>query len=138
RIVASERHGDRGLDPLAGYISDLLIEELRRIGAAGALEIAAFQPLAGDRLELPEEMQLRRFARIAVLLIEKALGQMEQDGRAAHVVEVLDRQVNALADDALVLGNGRPDKGRRQLEHRVLVEAGGELLVRQLDAITLD
>ena len=90
------------------------------------------------RLELAEEVQLRRFAGIAVFLIEKMLGEVKEDRRAAHVVEVLDGQVHALADDALVLGDGRADKSGRQLQHRILVEFRRELLVRQLDAIAFD
>lgn len=56
----------------------------------------------------------------------------------AHVVQVLDRQVHALADDALVLGDRWADKARGQLQHRVGTELGREFFVRQLDPVALD
>ena len=62
------RFGDRRLDPLAGHVGDLLVEQLGRVGAAGAAQIAAIQPLAGDALQLAEQVQLRLFAGVAVLV----------------------------------------------------------------------
>ena len=78
--------------------------------------------MPGDRLELTEQMQLRRFAGVAVFLVEQVLGEMEEDGRAAHVVQMLDRQVDAFADDTLVLGDRRADEVGRQLQYQVRAE----------------
>src|SRR5262249_7858453 len=42
--VASEGERNRGLDALTGHIRDLLIKKLRRVGPAGAAQIAAVKP----------------------------------------------------------------------------------------------
>lgn len=38
----------------------------------------AIKPLAGDRFELPEQMELGLFARISPLGFKQALGEVEQ------------------------------------------------------------
>ena len=53
RTLAGQRRGDRRLDPLAGHVGDLLVQQLGRIGAAGAAQIAAVQPLPGDAFSWP-------------------------------------------------------------------------------------
>ena len=77
-----------GLDPLAGHVGDFLVDQLRRIGAADADQIAAVEPLARDALELAEQVQLRLFAGIAKFGVEQMPRQVKQDRRLAHVVEM--------------------------------------------------
>ena len=60
--LADECAGDAGGDPVAGHVGELLIHELRRIGAALADEVAV-EPLLGDALELTEQVELRRLRR---------------------------------------------------------------------------
>ena len=67
RPLADELAGDAGGDPLAGHVGEHLVFELRRIGAAFADEVAV-EPLLGDALELPEEVELRVFAWVAPLV----------------------------------------------------------------------
>ena len=51
---------------------------------------------------------------------------------------MLDRPIDVLADDPLVLGDRGADQVGRQLQHRIGAEAGRQALVRQLDAVALD
>ena len=67
--LAEERPGDAGGDPVAGHVGQLLIHELRGIGAALADETGV-EPLLGDALELAEEMELRLLAGVAPLRVE--------------------------------------------------------------------
>ena len=81
--LADERARDAGGDPVAGHVGQLLVHELRRIGAALADE-AGVEPLLGDALELAEQVQLRLLAGVAPLGVEQALRQVEEracDGR---------------------------------------------------------
>ena len=57
-------------------------------------------------------MQLRLLAGIAELLVEQVPGEVEQDASSGACRQMLDRQIDALADDALVLGDrtGRPGR----------------------------
>ncbi len=91
-LVARERLGDGGLDALAGHVGNFAIEELGGIGAAGAAEIAAVQPLARDALELAEQMELRLLAGVAVFGVEQMPGEVEEHGGRAHVVQVFERR----------------------------------------------
>ena len=65
-------------------------------------------------------------------------GQLVDHLRGAHVAGVHEVQVHRLADDPGVAGLGGADEIGRELQDRVLVEAGGEPLFRQLDAVALD
>ena len=103
RALADERAGDAGGDALAGHVGELLVHELGRVGAALADQVGV-EPLPGDALELAEEVQLGLLAGVAPLGVEQALGEVEQQRRAAHVAQVLQVQVDALADDALRCG----------------------------------
>ena len=55
-----------------------------------------------------------------------------------HVAQVFEVHVHAFADDAGVPRDGRADEVGRELQDRVVVEVGGQPLLRQLDAIALD
>src|SRR3546814_14653548 len=46
--LVRQRLGDRRLDAVAGHIGDLFVDELRRVGAANTLQVAAVEPLAGE------------------------------------------------------------------------------------------
>ncbi len=128
----------RGGDPLAGHVGQLLVHELRRIGAALADE-AGVEPLLGDALELAEQVELRLLAGVAPLRVEQALGEVEEQRRRPHVAQVLEVQVHALADDAGVPRDrtGRPGPGVSS-RIGVVVELGRQPLLGQLDAIALD
>ncbi len=65
RMLADHRLGDRRLDALAGPVGDVLVDQLRRVGAAGAAQIAAVEPFAGDPLQLAEQVELRLVAGVA-------------------------------------------------------------------------
>jgi len=67
RPLADWRCRDRRGNALAGSFGDIVIDQLRRIGAAGATQIAAVEPFARDPLQLPEEIELRIFAGITEL-----------------------------------------------------------------------
>ena len=56
RVLVDHRLGDRGLDALTGPICEVLINQLRRVGAAGAAQISAIEPFADDPLQLPEQV----------------------------------------------------------------------------------
>ena len=67
RVLADHRLGKRRLDALAGPIGEVLIDQLRRVGAAGAAQIAAVEPFADDALQLVEEVELGVIAGITEL-----------------------------------------------------------------------
>src|SRR5207245_1096181 len=62
--LADHRGRDSRRDAVTGHIGDLRIENLGLLGAS-ASEIAAFQPLAGDPLQLAEQIDFRFLARVA-------------------------------------------------------------------------
>jgi hypothetical protein len=66
RTVAQEVSGDGRSDTVRRHVSQHLVFQLRRIGAAFADEVAV-QPLLGDALELAEQVQFRVLSRIAPL-----------------------------------------------------------------------
>ena len=114
----------------------LLVQELGGPGAALADEVV-LQPLACDPLELAEEVQLRLLAGVAPLGFQKPPGEVENHGGRAHLLEMLEAQVHALADDALVARDERADQIGGELQRRVVVERGREPLLRELDAVPL-
>ena len=69
---------------------------------------------AGDPLELAEEVQPGRLAGVPPLGVEQALGEAEEDRGLARVLEVLQAEIDGLADQAGVAGDRRPHEvGRR-------------------------
>ena len=126
-----------GGDAVAGHVGQLLVHELRRIGAALA-DQAGVEPLLGDALELAEQIELGLLAGVAPLGVEQTLGEVEEQRGRPHVAQVLEVQVHAFADDAGVAGDRRADQIGGQLQDRVVVELGGEPLLRQFDAVALD
>ncbi len=99
---------------------------------------AGVEPLLGDALELAEEVELRLLAGVAPLRVEQPLGDVEDERGGPHVAQMLEAHVHALADDAGVARDGRPDEVGAEFEDRVVVEVGGQPLLRQLDAIAFD
>ena len=77
---------DGGGDPLAGHVGQLLILELRRIGAALADETAV-EPLLGDALELAEEVEFRLFAGVAPFGVEQVRVSWKTSVRGPHVAQ---------------------------------------------------
>ena len=67
---------------------------------AALADEAGVEPLLGDALELAEQVELRLLAGVAPLRVEQALREVEQQRRRPHVVQVLEVQVHAFADDA--------------------------------------
>ena len=122
---------------VAGHVGQLLVHELRGIGAALADE-AGVEPLLGDALELAEEVELRLLAGIAPLGVEQPLGEVEDERGRPHVAEVLEVQVHALADDAGVARDRWADEVGREFQDGVVVEVGGQPLLGQLHAVALD
>ena len=137
RPRALQRTGDAGSDAVAGHVGQLLVHEERGIGVALADE-AGVEPLLGDALELTEEVELRLLAGVAPLGVEQVLGEREEERGLPHVPKVPERHVHGLADDAGVARDGRSDQVGCQLEDGIVVEAGGEALLGQLDPVALD
>ena len=88
----------------------------------------ALQPEPMDLRELAKEVEFRLLTRIAVLLIEQVPSEVEKNRAAAHVLKVLDGQINAFANDALVAGDRGADKVRGQMQHRVGAKVGSQTL----------
>ena len=101
RVVLGGRGGDGGLDAVGDHLGDFAVEELAAIGAAGAAEQAAVQPLADDAFHLAEEVELRRLARIAVAVLQDVVGDFEDDRRFPNILEMLDAEIRGFADDPL-------------------------------------
>ena len=112
RVVGVEDGGDRALadvgavdagdDSLAGHVGEHLVAELGGIGTALADE-AGIEPLAGDALELAEEVKPWLFTRVAPLLKDEVRGEFVEDLGGADVLRVDEVEVGALADDARLL-----------------------------------
>ena len=136
-LRSDQRAGDGGGDALAGHVRQFLVHELRRVGAALA-DQAGIEPLLGDALQLPEQVELGIFARVAPLGVDQALGQVEQQRGGPHVVQVFQTEFDALADDAFVLRDGGADQIGRQLQDGIVIELGGEALLGQFDAVAGD
>jgi len=123
RVIGIEQRLDRALgeegardarrDAVAGHVGQLLIHEDRGIGASLANE-AAIEPLFGDALELPEEMELGFLAGVTPFRVEQPVGEMEQTGGRPHVAEVFQVEVDAFPDDAGIASNRGADKAGRQ------------------------
>ena len=99
--LALKGGGDAGRDPVAGRVSQILVQQQRGVRAALANE-ARVQPLLRDPLQLTEQVQLRILAGVAPLLVDKPLRQVEEQRRGPNVLEMFDRHVCRFADDALV------------------------------------
>ena len=133
-ILAVLGQGDGRGDSRTGHIGQFLIHQLRRVGAAFA-DQAAIEPLFGDALELAEQVQLRLCAGVAPLGVKQVLRDVKQQRRAAQVLQVLQAQIDILADNAGVLGVRRADQIRREFEHRVRGKFRRQPFLRQLDSI---
>ena len=122
---------------LAGHIGQRLVHELRGIGAAFAHQ-TRIKPFFGDALQLAKKMQLRFLAGVAPLGEQQPVRQVIQQGGAAQITGVDQREFNTLANDAGIVGNGGPNQIGRQLQHGVFIEFGFQPLLRQFDAVTLN
>ncbi len=67
-LFALEAARDGGMDAGTGHIRQFLVDQLRRVGPALADQVI-IQPLLGDALELPEQMQFRFPVRVAVVRV---------------------------------------------------------------------
>ena len=134
---AEELPGDGRGDAVAGHVGQFLVHELRRIGVAFADE-AGVEPLLGDALELAEEVELRFLAGIAPFRVEQALSEVEEQRGRPHVAQMLEVQVDALADDAGVARDRWADEVGRQLQDGIVVEFGRQPFLGQFDAIAFD
>mgnify|MGYP002383931045 CR=1 FL=1 len=57
------------------------------------------EPLTSDGLELSEEVKLGLLAGVTPLCLQESLGQVEEQRGAAHLVKVLEVEVDALAEE---------------------------------------
>jgi hypothetical protein len=87
-VLADHRLGDRRLDALAGPIGEVLIDQLRRVGTAGAAQIAAIEPFTDDSLQLPEQVELWVFPGVAELTEKQAGSKPVKDFRLAHICQM--------------------------------------------------
>ena len=92
---------DAVLDPLARHVGQHGKEQLRAIRPGLTLKMTV-QPLANDRFELAEQVELGILVRVPVLCFKKVLGEMEEDSVVADTSGIDQRQINTFADDALV------------------------------------
>ena len=123
-------------DALAGGVRETLVQELGGPGAALADKVV-LQPLARDPLELAEQVQLRFLAGVAPLGLQEPLGEVEDQSGRTHFLEMLQAQVHAFADDALVSRDRGSDQVGGELQGRVVVESGRQPFLGQLDAVPL-
>ncbi len=82
-------------------------------------------------------MELGFFARIAPFGVEQVRCEFVEDLWRAHVAGVHQIEIDAFADDAGVLRDRWADQIGGQLQHRVVVEFGGEPFLRQFDPVAL-
>ena len=95
------------------------------------------QPAAGDSLELTEQVQLRLLLGRAPVFLQQGLGEMVDQRGRAQIPAVDQVQVDAFADDAGIVGDGRADDVRREDQGRVLAELRVDVFLRQFDAVSL-
>ena len=125
---------DGGGDLLAGDVGELTIEQLGRVCVALADQVV-IEPLPGDRLQLSEQMELRLVAGVAPLRVQQMACEVKEDGRLPQVARVLERQVDALSDDADVQGVRGTDHARIESEGRavvVLLVKSGDVVIDEL------
>jgi len=96
------------------------------------------QPLAGDGLELPEEMQLGGAVRVAPMRVEQAMREIEQQRRLPQCAGVDEVEVYTLADAPFVARLRRPHQRRCGFECVVGSEIGSETLLRQFDHVAIE
>ena len=94
--------------------------------------------MPGDALQLAEEVQLGRFTRVAPFGVKQSLGEMEQQRGGPQVSQVLQTEIDGLADDACVFGDGRANQIRGQLQDGVVIEFGSQPFFGQFDTIAFD
>jgi len=80
-------------------------------------------------------MKLGLLAGVAPFGVEQPLGQMKQQGGGAQIVEMLEIEVDGLADDAGIAGDRGADQIGAELQDRIVVEDRAQALLRQLDAV---
>ena len=136
-VLIDEFASDPGGDSLARDVGELLVHELRREGVAAADKVIV-EPLAGDGLEVAEEVELGLLAGVTPLCLDESLGEVEEEGGLSDLVEVFEVEVDAFADDALVAGVGGANDVGRELQRRLVGELGGELLGGEFDSVTLN
>ena len=124
-------------DTLACHVGERLVHQLRRLRLTLTHQ-AAVQPLSGNPFELVEEIEPWLFARIPPFGVEQTPRQVVQERRRTDILEVLEAEIDLLADNTRVSGDRRSDEVRSELQDGVCVELGREVLLRQLDAVALD
>ena len=136
RPLSGELRDDASSDPLASHVGELLVAELRRVGSALADQMV-IEPLTGDAFQLAEQVELRLLAGVAPLGFEEPFRQVIDERGAPDVLEMIEAQVYAFADDAFVAGDCRSYDVWSENERRIVVERCGEALFGQLDAVAL-
>ena len=74
-MFGDHRLGDRGLDTFASPVGDVLVEQLRRVRAASAAQIAAIEPFAGNAFQLVEQVELRVIAGVTEFSEQEGVGR---------------------------------------------------------------
>ena len=109
---------DRGLDALGGHVGDFLVGELRRIGSAGAAEIAAVQPLRA-RCASTGRTDTASAARRDRGICCKA--DVARDGTGCVEARMSSRCASVRSTPSPMMpwfcGVRRPDEFRRQIEN---------------------
>ena len=134
RPFASERRGDRSGDAVTRDVRQVLVQEQRRVRPTSTHEMLV-EPLPRDPLELTEQMQLGGLTGVAPFGVEQALGKLEEHRRQPCLLQMLQVQVDRLADDALVPRLRRADEIGREDERRVVGELRDQPLRGQLHAV---
>ena len=98
RSLTHEGAGDAGGEALAGHVGKHFVFELRRIRAAFADQVAV-EPLFGDALELPKQVELGIFAGVAPFVQDEVGSQLIQNLRRTNVSGMHQIEVNLFADD---------------------------------------
>ena len=93
------------------HVREFLVHELRRIRVALA-DQAGIQPLPRDSFELAEKMKLGLFARVAPVLVKQSLVRWKSSVDCRTSLEVLQIQIDRLADDSFVARDRRTDRFR--------------------------
>ena len=90
------------------------------------------------RLSCPNRWSLGILTGVPPLGIQQPSGNVKQQRRPAHIFQMLQAEIDILADDSLVLGNRRTNEIRGQLQHRFVIKLRGQPFLRQFDTVALD
>jgi hypothetical protein len=128
---------DGGGDALAGFIFEVLVKELRGIGATFADEILV-EPLFGYALQWDEGVVFGFSAFIPPVFAYQPFGELVEDGGLAEVARVFEGEVNALANNAFVAGFGWADESGGEFQDGIFGEGCFDVFGWEFDAIALD